>query len=134
LIRRRPPRITVMMRPLLLLALVAFGGSETTVGWRGDGTGRYPSATPPTSWGRVSKAVQGLRFQASRPAPSDTGAPMRDGIVREWLVLLPAPEGTKVDKEILPDEAGLSPAENEKIGDARWKKVSVETAWLDFTQ
>src|SRR6476646_2031450 len=23
---------------------------EQPIGWRGDGTGRYPAATPPTSW------------------------------------------------------------------------------------
>lgn len=26
--------------------------AERPVGWRGDGTGRYPAATPPTTWGR----------------------------------------------------------------------------------
>src|SRR5271155_3398963 len=25
---------------------------DRPVGWRGDGTGRYPGATPPTAWGR----------------------------------------------------------------------------------
>jgi hypothetical protein len=58
---------------------------------------------------------------------------MADGVVREWLVLHPAPDGSKVDKEVLPGEADLSPAENEKTGDAVWRKVAFESAWMDFT-
>jgi outer membrane protein assembly factor BamB len=123
-----------MLRPLIVLALVTLGAGEAPVGWRGDGTGRYPSATPPTSWGRVSKPLRGLRYQASRPMPSDTGAPMPDGVIRDWLVLSPAPAGAKVDKEIFADEATLSPADKEKAGDGAWKKVSLDTAWLDFNQ
>ena len=42
------------------------------------------------------------------PKASEAVAPMADGVIREWLVLGPAPEGVKVDKEVLPDEAGLS--------------------------
>ena len=114
----------------LLLGAAAFGQDS---GWRGDGTGRYPSATPPVTWGRVSRALQGLRFRAARPGPQDTGTPMADGVVREWLVLHPAPEGSKVDKEVLPGEADLAPAENEKTGDAVWKKITFESAWMDFT-
>src|SRR5689334_16879526 len=114
---------------LLFLAAVAVGQES---GWRGDGTGRYPSAAPPLTWGRVSRALQGLRFHAARPGPQEAGSPMPDGIVREWLVLHPAPEGSKVDKEVISGEADLAPAENEKSGDAVWKKVSFDTAWMDF--
>lgn len=31
------------------ICTVAFG--QTTTGWRGDGSGRFPKATPPTTWG-----------------------------------------------------------------------------------
>jgi outer membrane protein assembly factor BamB len=123
-----------MIRPLILLVLLGLGAGESPVGWRGDGSGRYPAATPPTTWGRVSKPLQSLRYQASKPAPSDAGAAMPDGVIREWLVLSPAPAGAKVDKEILPDEATVSPADGEKAGDGQWKKVRIETSWLDFTQ
>ena len=114
------------------LAFLLLAQDPTPVGWRGDGSGRYPDARPPLSWSRVSKALQGLRFQADRPAPTDGGAPMADGVIREWLVLTPAPGGAKVDKEVLPDEADLSPIENDKIGDSSWKKVRFDTAWMDF--
>jgi outer membrane protein assembly factor BamB len=30
-----------------------FPSAERPVGWRGDGTGHYPGATPPTTWGRT---------------------------------------------------------------------------------
>src|SRR5260221_14344565 len=57
----------------------------TTIGWRGDGSGRYPAATPPTTWGRVSKAIQGLRMKASNPADSDRAEPLAAGVIRPWL-------------------------------------------------
>jgi len=104
------------------------------VGWRGDGTGKYPEAVPPTRWGRVSRAIQGLRYQASSPNDSNAGAPMPDGVIREWLILSPAPKGSQVDQEILPNEAQLAPEENGKIGDSVWKKVALPTSWLDFNQ
>ncbi len=119
------------------MALVGSAWSEAgeaTVGWRGDGSGQYPSADPPLHWGRVSKTVKGLHFQAAKPKDSDTGAPMADGVIREWLVLGPValPEGAKIDDDTLPNETQLSPAENEKAGEATWKKIHASTDWLNF--
>jgi len=41
------------------------------VGWRGDGSGRYPAATPPTSWERVTNgagyATKGIVWMAPMP-------------------------------------------------------------------
>src|SRR5438045_9620918 len=97
-----------MRRALLALLLLSvakqplsFANEEdgAIVGWRGDGSGRYPGATPPTTWGRVSKAVQGLRTKASRPGDADRGDPMADGVIREWLVLSPAPTGGRLDQD-----------------------------------
>jgi len=31
--------------------------SEPTLGWRGDGTGKFPSTEPPVTWGRVANVV-----------------------------------------------------------------------------
>ena len=64
---------------------------ERPIGWRGDGNGRYPAAEPSLNWGCESKAVRELRVQARKPAAGDTGKPMTDGVIREWLVLGPAP-------------------------------------------
>ena len=44
---------------------------EQPVGWRGDGTGRYPGATPPTSWERKSSGdaytTKGIVWMAPLP-------------------------------------------------------------------
>ena len=106
---------------------------ERPVGWRGDGTGRFPGANPPLHWGRVAKTVKALRSQATKPKDGETGKAISDGVVREWLVLGPiqAPAGFK-DGELLPDEAQLAPDENEKAGDRVWKRATVETATIDF--
>ena len=42
-------------RGMILISLMAVGSlslaeEAKVVGWRGDGTGRYPDATPPTEW------------------------------------------------------------------------------------
>jgi len=104
-------------------------------GWRGDGTGKYPAANPPVTWGRVSKAVKSLRYQARPPQEGETGKPMPDGVVREWLILgpVPIPEDRKVGEDTLPNESQLAPRENEKTGQWVWRKVAGDTAYLDFT-
>ena len=44
---------------------------EQPVGWRGDGTGRYPGATPPTSWERKASGdaytTKGIVWMAPLP-------------------------------------------------------------------
>ncbi|HXX93547.1 MAG TPA: PQQ-binding-like beta-propeller repeat protein, partial [Planctomycetota bacterium] len=44
---------------------------DRPIGWRGDGTGRYPGATPPTSWERKKSgagyAVRGILWAAALP-------------------------------------------------------------------
>jgi outer membrane protein assembly factor BamB len=44
---------------------------ERPVGWRGDGTGRYPAATPPTTWGRTKNgntyATKNILWMAPMP-------------------------------------------------------------------
>ena len=45
--------------------------SDHPIGWRGDGTGRYPGATPPTSWERTTNgngyATKGVVWMAPLP-------------------------------------------------------------------
>ena len=53
-----------MARRWMFLAVVAAAGSLSageSVGWRGDGTGLYPKADPPTQWQRVSRPVAAAR-------------------------------------------------------------------------
>jgi outer membrane protein assembly factor BamB len=41
---------------------------EMPIGWRGDGTGRYPGATPPTVWARKKGANQNIAYMTRLPA------------------------------------------------------------------
>lgn len=114
--------------------LAATAGETRIVGWRGDGTGKYPAADPPTTWRRVSTTVEGLRFAARPPAGEGQGTAMPDGVIRQWLVLGPVPfaEGAAIEKDTVPGEAELAPDEGRKTADATWKRVSLNTAYLDF--
>ena len=115
---------------------LAFGmhASAQVVGWRGDGTGKYPEATPPVHWGRAAKSVLELRSQAAKPKDGETGRPIPDGVIREWLVLGPVsvPEGKKLGDDFLGGEADLAPVANEKRGEHAWKPAPVETSCVDF--
>ena len=126
--------------PVVCLALLCLphgsSAGETNVGWRGDGSGRFPDASPPLTWGRVSTAMKGLRFQARKPAGTEpTGQFMSDGVVRDWLIHgpVPIPDVPKVtEKDTLPNELLLSPDEGENIDGQAWRKIAVGTATLDF--
>ena len=107
---------------------------ERPIGWRGDGSGRYPGATPPLHWSRVAKSVKNLRSQATKPKEGEIGKPIPDGVIREWLVLgpLPSTNAIKAGADFLPGEEEWSPAEAEKVGDLGWKKVATDTSALNF--
>jgi len=111
--------------------------AEFPIGFRGDGSGKFPDADPPVTWGRVSHALKGLRYQANKPAGAESsGKPMTDGVVRDWLILGPvavpdAPNAVELDT--LPNETRLAPDEGDTIGALVWKKIVAETATLDFT-
>jgi outer membrane protein assembly factor BamB len=54
-------------RVFVLSALLALGGgaaldAASSVGWRGDGTGSYPSAKPPTVWSSTSNVIWNTRL------------------------------------------------------------------------
>ena len=100
-----------------------FPSSDHPMGWRGDGSGRFPGATPPLTWGRWAKGlVHELRHQARRPKGSDlSGARVLEfGILKEWLVAGPYPQESG-----LANEAQLQPDASEKGGAAAWKAVHV---------
>lgn len=108
-------------------------------GWRGDGSGIYPKANPPSTWSVTSKAVQGLRYQTEPPkgdAPS--GKPMLDGVIREWLVLgpidSPREKGLPKDATFAEDQSKLAPEAGLKSGDALWHVVTTDTAYIDFAK
>ena len=108
-------------------------GSPAVTGWRGDGTGRYPNATPVTEWGYWPKSPNwGLRYQLNKPQAGDTGAiakPVENHELLEWLVIgpfEPKDAAQALAEPFIPNEAGVAPSEGEAVGDLKWQKhVSV---------
>ena len=109
---------------------------QRPVGWRGDWTGRFPGAMPPTVWGRWALgAGRGMLNQAQKPIRAKKDLPSRPvefGILREWLILGPFPASDPakdIDQEFAPNEAQMQPDDGEKVGVLAWKSlhVSMET-------
>ena len=135
--------------PLAPLGSPAYVPSpERPVGWRGDGTGRFPAADPPVRWGRTVKGhYAALRCRAGKPeGPDRAGELLNMGFLRDWVIL--GPFDVKdfkggVEGDILKGEATVQP----RLGDeangkawARWR-ISVENQsksdgklLLDFAQ
>jgi outer membrane protein assembly factor BamB len=121
--------------------------ADHPLGWRGDGTGCYPAATPPLEWYRKPKGVfDTLRSQAARPgSPAASGQPLNMGSIREWLVAGPfeaKDHATALDDVTEGDEAALQPAAGEKLAGKPWTAATISVAdqtenWsrlvLDFT-
>jgi outer membrane protein assembly factor BamB len=57
------------LTPVALVLCAATAFSADLVGWRGDGTGRFPSATPPTTWAKD----QGVVWSTPMPGTSNSG-------------------------------------------------------------
>ena len=113
---------------------------EQPYGWRGDGSGRYPGATPPVQFGRLAiTPLNALKCQAKKPAPdvaSGTSLSEYAGEFRitEWLVLGPIdpPDATHpLNGEPIPNETALAPDEGDAAGTLKWKRVE-GMAGVDF--
>ncbi len=106
-------------------------------GWRGNGTGCFPEATPPTQWETISQVMKGLKCQARKPATeAPSGLPAYCGAVPEWLVLGPlAAQGEKpIETEVIAGEANVSPDEGQEAGGAKWTRSVSENGIVDFAQ
>ena len=108
--------------------------TEHPFGWRGDGNGRFPAANPPLTWGRLAQSVKELVAQSKTPKPGDKGAPLSEGLIRDWLTLgpVPIPEGKTAKDDFGTDEAKFAPTTGDKVGSLEWKAITLDTAWLDF--
>lgn len=122
--------------------------AERPVGWRGDGTGRFPAADPPIQWGRTIKGFYAeLQCQGGKPKGAEkAGELLNMGFVRDWVII--GPFDTKdfksgVDEDLLKEEATLQPQVGDKGGDNVWAHwhISVENQTqsagkllLDFAQ
>lgn len=118
------------------------------IGWRGDGSGRFPDADPPTVWSRLPVGpMRDIRASSTRPTGDGPGdaRPVADGVLTDWLVLgpfdAPQPPSTlpagRVDpeqacpalgKEFIADEATVQPAAGDKAGELAWKSWTVAKA------
>lgn len=122
----------------LLVASAAVAADGQIVGWRGNGSGCYPTATPPTQWGRTSTGLKQIRYQAAKPkGDASAGKSLADGVIRQWLVLGPVavPAAAKADTakfEMIKGEADLAPDAGDKVGKAAWKAADSEDEMLDF--
>ena len=131
-----------------------YPSSEHPIGWRGDGTGRFPAANPPTQWGRTIRgfyaelmcqagkpqgpATGGGAGEMAQPARGTTSVPLvkagellNMGFLRDWVIIGPFDTKefkTGVDEDILKDETTLQPQAGDKSGDKAWTHwhVSVE--------
>jgi outer membrane protein assembly factor BamB len=124
--------ISITSALCVLLSCFVTAGAQPVTCWRGDGTGKYPAADPPLAWSRVSVAMKGLRFSAGKPESPDAAAPMPDGVIREWLIAGPLPFDPEKASRVVPEEAALDPQAGQELGRVRWKKVTTDTAYLDF--
>ena len=118
-------------RSMALFGSVDFQPSpERPVGWRGDGTGRFPGATPPLEWYRRPKGVfNSLRELAARPKSDEpAGEPLNMGTVRQWLVVGPfaaKDHATALDDVSQSDEAELQPTAGDKLNGKTWTAMPV---------
>lgn len=139
---------TWVLAGIALSALTARG--DDIVGWRGNWTGLWPDAQTPVEWSRLPiGATRGLQCATTRPA-DESAAPqgttsVRDGLIRDWLVIGPFPvadSAKQFDESQITNETELKPAAGEKVGDLEWKPLSMppedrwqfgttELAWLD---
>ena len=100
---------------------------EHPVGWRGDGSGRFPGATPPTKWSRrLADITSEIRVQAVKPngKPGSDSHVLEYFTVKDWLVAgpFPAPDPEKdIDNDFLGGEAEIQPDTGAKAGDKQWK-------------
>lgn len=94
---------------------------ERPLGWRGDGTGKFPGATPPVEWGRTVDGCNVIMSRASAPsASSDTkGILLVRGTIAEGLML-----GPVKDIGTLGNLAGISPKEGDTLAGLQWKLVT----------
>ena len=104
---------------------------EHPVGWRGDGTGRFPAANSPTHW---SRRVQGITTELKYQATKPTGDAGKDAVsleyfaIKDWLYTGPFPVEDPVrdiDKDLLGGEGTVEPDVNGKAGDSVWKPLHI---------
>lgn len=115
-----------------------YPSADRPVGWRGDGSGRYPGAVnPPVVWDRhLVTPLSAGRCQAKKPADllKASGTPLKhlngqynnSFSVVEWLAIaVQGKEGINIfEQKTMENEGAIEPSAGNKVGDAEWKIVS----------
>jgi outer membrane protein assembly factor BamB len=105
--------------------------AEHPLGWRGDWTGRFPGANPPTEWSRRVKGITSqITYRASKPSgdPNADSHALEYFTIKEWLVAGPFgvddPEAD-IERDFLGGEGKIDPATDAKAGEMMWKRLRV---------
>ncbi|HVR86627.1 MAG TPA: PQQ-binding-like beta-propeller repeat protein, partial [Planctomycetota bacterium] len=106
---------------------------ERPIGWRGDGSGAYPGASPPLEWYRRPRGMYHvLRASGTRPKGGTTeGQPLNMGMVRSWLVAGPYPAKTlenALDEVSYPTESTVQPGSGESLGGKPWTPYAISVS------
>ena len=102
------------------------------IGWRGDGTGFYPGATPPKSWGIIINGPFGTGHQqAAKPTTDKPTAEAPDlnpnaAHLTEFLLLGPFSAGSDdaaaaLKNETVPNESALAGDAGKAVQGCTWK-------------
>jgi len=107
--------------------------AEHPVGWRGDGSGRFPAATPPLEWFRRPRSgFTALRSLAAKPKGAGAeGQALNMGMVREFLVAGPfdaKTHATALEDVTQPNETALQPAAGQNFGGKPWIATPISVA------
>lgn len=114
----RSPRSVKKDGGSLLGAADFYPSSEHPFGWRGDGTGRFPGATPPMEWSRTVDGCKAALSRASVPAGNGDlqGTPLVRGAIAEGLMLGPIPAEADIG-----NPATAAPQEGDVVAGSKWK-------------
>jgi len=138
-----------VVRSLLLVAACGGGvaaaaesqpAAERPVGWRGDGTGCYPAATPPAKWSAKENVLWKTEVGAGQSSPIVVGSRVLVTAEPDLLVCLDAASGKELwrkahrlaDLPEKPDPNG--PSRPSQYGDATPTPVSDgKSVWVFFS-
>jgi len=103
--------------------------ADHPLGWRGDWTGRFPGANPPTEWSRRVKGITSqIKYQAAKPSgePNADSQPLEYFTIKEWLVAGPFgidDPAADIEKDFLGGEDKTEPTTDAKAGETTWKRL-----------
>ncbi|MEI6210974.1 MAG: PQQ-binding-like beta-propeller repeat protein [bacterium] len=111
-------------------AVVFLPSPERPVGWRGDGSGRYPGATPPTTWSYSYNSLAAeVLVQAGKPGAGRSGKPIGDlRPILDWLILGPFPVANAkegLETSFVAEETAVQADLGQKVGTNEWRQWSI---------